>query len=357
MTENKKVAIIISPNWRDYAKKYLKDCLESLKQQDWTGGSKIFLIDNETSEESYNYLKDNAPGITIIRNVGNDGFAKGNNEAMKLALAEGFDYIILFNMDTIVDKSAVSEMVRAAEQEEGIKKIGVVQARLMLWPDTNTINSLGNATNFLGFGYCEGYKEPLANYPDLKIKDIFYPSGAAVLFTAEALKEIGLFDEEFWMYNEDQDIGWRMWLSGRRCVLAPKAVVYHKYEFKRSVKQIYWMDRNRLLSSLKNYHLLTLVLILPMFLVMEIGMFGYALLGGWAGQRLKVYRYFFSPATWKHILKTRQEIQGSRKMKDKEIAKLISGKVLYQEMGTVLQKIANVFLDLYWRIIKRLIVW
>ncbi|MFA4941349.1 MAG: glycosyltransferase, partial [Patescibacteria group bacterium] len=108
---NKRVAIIISPNWRNYAEKYLMDCLESVKKQDWAGESKIFLIDNETSEESFALLKNiietkNPPNplyqggnYEIIRNKNNDGFAKGNNDAMKLALAQGFDYVVLFNMD------------------------------------------------------------------------------------------------------------------------------------------------------------------------------------------------------------------------------------------------------------------
>ena len=83
------------------------------------------------------------------------------------------------------------------------------------------------------------------------------------------LKEVGLFDEEMWMYNEDQDLGWRVWLAGYKCVLAWDAVIYHKYEFSRSISKYYWMDRNRNLSIFKNYHFLTLILIFPAWLAME----------------------------------------------------------------------------------------
>src|SRR5680860_1711686 len=131
-----RIAIIISPNWRDYAKKYLADCLESIKKQDWAGESKVFLIDNETSEESFALLNnivethDNA-SVQIIRNKNNDGFAKGNNDAIKIAMEEGFDYVFLVNMDTVVEPDCVSELVKVAEEGN---KIGAVQARLMLWP-------------------------------------------------------------------------------------------------------------------------------------------------------------------------------------------------------------------------------
>jgi len=71
---SKKIAIIISPNWGDYAKKYLPDCIKSLRKQDYQGVNKVFLTDNETSEENFVYIKKIAPDVKIIRNKNNDGF-------------------------------------------------------------------------------------------------------------------------------------------------------------------------------------------------------------------------------------------------------------------------------------------
>lgn len=353
---NKKVAIIVSPNWQDYGRKYLADCLTSLKKQDYLGEAKIFLVDNESTEESFNYLKTVAPGIEILRNADNAGFAKGNNVAMRAALEQSFDYIVLFNMDTEIDPGAVNELVRVAQLN---KQIGAVQARLMLHPEKNKINSLGNATHYLGFGYTVGNGESITNYqlPITNHQDIFYPSGAAVLFKAEALREVGLFDEEYWMYNEDQELGWRLWLAGWRSVLAPEAVVYHKYEFSRSAKRFYWMDRNRILSILKCYRLPTLILIFPAFLLMEFGLLVFSLKGGWFGEKLKVYGYFFSAANWSKLLKSRQMVQKSRKMTDRAVAKMLSGKILFQEFDSLPLKIANLVFNIYWQLIRLLIIW
>jgi GT2 family glycosyltransferase len=259
-------------------------------------------------------------------------------------------------MDTEVEIKAVSELVKVAESD---KQIGAVQARLMLHPETEKINSLGNATHFLGFGYTMGYKESITNYqlPITDYQDIFYPSGAAVLFKAEALREVGLFDEEFWMYNEDQELGWRLWLAGWRCVLAPEAVVYHKYEFSRSIKRLYWMDRNRILSILKCYRLPTLILILPAFLFMELGLLALSLKSGWFLKKLEVYGYFFSVTNWSKLYKSRQAVQKLRKIKDRQIVQMISGKIMFQEFDGVPLKIANFFFNLYWQIIKIVIVW
>jgi len=366
----KKTAIIISPNYKDYAKKYLEDCVDSIKKQDSRGEIKIFITDNATSSESFEFLnkvldsrlRGNDIGKELILNKNNDGFAKGNNDAIKLALVRDFDYIILFNMDTVIDLNCVRELIKMAESDE---KIGAVQARLMLYNEKDKINSLGNSTHFLGFGYCIGYQEELDSHlrgNDTKEQkgddtEIFYPSGAAVLFKREVLEKTGLFDEEFWMYNEDQDLGWRVWLAGYKCVLAYDAVVHHKYEFAKSIKQYYFMDRNRIIAILKNYHILTLLLIMPAFVIMEFGLILFSLKTGWFKEKIKVWKYFLSPEKWIYLIKARKEVQKMRKIKDKEIVKMITGKIWYQEVDDWKLRFINPFFNLYWKIIKRLIIW
>ncbi len=359
---SEEIAVIISPNWQDYAAKYLEDCLASLAAQDYAGGFKLWLIDNASSQASLNLLQTiagrfwPAEAYTIIANQANDGFAKGNNEALRQILAQNFTYAVLFNMDTVIDKNCLSNLVAAAETDQ---TIGAVQARLMMWPEQETINSLGNVTHFLGFGYCNGYKESIQN-SKLNFKnlsDICYPSGAAVLLRVEALKQVGLFDEEFWMYNEDQDLGWRLALAGRRSVLAPSAVVYHKYEFSKSIKQYYWLDRNRLLAIFKNYRAATLILIAPALAVMELGLFLFAVRGGWLKEKLKVYLYWWQPRTWRYLIRARRQSQALRRVSDRQIVKLFSGRILYQEIDNPWLRLANIFFGLYWRVVKIFILW
>ncbi|MBU0722301.1 glycosyltransferase family 2 protein [Patescibacteria group bacterium] len=363
---NKRIAII-TLNWQDYAKKYLAEYIDSIKKQDYAGEMKIFITDNESTEESYEYVRNilmeqNTNNFEIIRNKNNDGFAKGNNDCIKLAMAQGFDYIILFNIDMVVKSECVSKMVEAVEIQP--TQVGAVQARIMLWQEKEKINSLGNVTHFLGFGYASGYREEYVRLPSRheheasrNDDEICYPSGAAVLFTRQVLEKVGLFDEEFWMYNEDQDLGWRIWLAGFSCVLARQAVVYHKYEFCRSIKKYYWMDRNRIVVILKNYRFATLLLIAPAFLVMEIGLILFALKGGWFKEKINVYKYFLKLKNWRHIMSERKKIQSARILSDKNIIKLFSGKIWYQEIGDARLKAANMIFNVYWKIIKVLIVW
>ncbi len=346
---NKKIAIILI-NYKNYANKYLADCLIGIRRQDCFDNVDLYIVDNSSEEESYSFLSSQAPEASIIRNFTNDGFAKGNNDAMRVALGKGVKYVVLLNMDILIDDSnVISELVRVAESDE---KIGVVQSRLMLWPEKDLINSLGNNTHFLGFGYCNNYREKFIDSDNLNNMDIHYPSGAAVLFKSEVLKKIGLFDESYFMYNEDQDLGWRAWLANYRCVLAKDSVVYHKYEFGRSISKYYYMDRNRIITILKNYSLATLILIFPAFLLMELGHIYFSLKNGWFLKKVSVWLYFLNPFHINRIIKDRKIIQGNRKIKDFELIDKISGKIFYQEIESSALKIGNYFFQFYFIVIK-----
>lgn len=344
---SKKVAIIISPNYKDYASRYLADCLASLRQQTYTE-TDIFLVDNESSDTSFTLLRSLAPEAEIIRRQHNDGFAGGNNAALEIVIKRGYVLVLLLNMDTIIEADCLRLLV---ETMQAYPQCGALQARLMLYPDQERVNSLGNKTHFLGFGYTDGYKELFSDVNNQR-RAIAYPSGAGVLIRVAALNKVGLFDEELWMYNEDQDLGWRLWLAGFICLIEPRAVVYHKYEFSRSIKQYYWLDRNRLIVLMKNYHWLTLCLIFPALVIMEIGLLLFAWRSGYGKEKIKVWRYFFSLPHWRLIWEKRKKIQSQRVKPEREIVQLIAGAIWYQEVDSFALRVANLFFGLYWKVIR-----
>lgn len=349
----KKIAIIISPNYKDYAEKFLPDCIASIRQQDYQGEIKIFITDNETSPESVLLLQKLAPEAELVLNKTNDGFAKGCNDSMRLALAQGFDFIFLVSIHSVLKSGCVRELAGAMASDE---TIAVAQARLMLGGEDNLIASLGNETHYLGLGFSGAYKEKWQGQVK-EIREIFYPSGASMFFRRSALAAVGLLDEEYWMYNEDQELPWRLRLNGWRVVLAPDAVTETKYSFQRSIKSVYWMDRNRIISILICYHFLTLILILPAFILMEIGQIIFAFKNKWLKDKLKVYLYFLKPRTWHYLFFARRRNQKLRKVKDRAIAPLITGKISHQEFNDWKLKLINPFFDFYWHIIRVIMFW
>lgn len=347
-----KVAVIISPNYKDYAKRYLADCLASLRSQTFKEFD-LFLVDNETSLDSCLFLQMAAPEATVIPLETNEGFAGGNNAALKIVLEKKYDYAFLINMDAIAETNCLEELIKVAEN---YPQAAAIQVRLMLWPEKDLINSLGNETHFLGFGFGKGYRQTF-NEQDNVIKEISYASGAGVLYRVSALKTVGLFDEKLWMYNEDQDICLRFWIAGLKTIIAPTAIVYHKYEFSRSISKHYWMDRNRIIVMLKHYRLLTLILLAPAFFVIEVGLAFFSITSGWFKEKMKVWQYFLTWSSWKYIIRARKNVQATRKISDRTLTRLFSADILHQEFDDKRLKFANPIFKFYWWLARLVMFW
>jgi GT2 family glycosyltransferase len=346
-----KVGIILV-NYKDYAERFLDECLSSIRNLDVQVKPDLFIVDNASTEKTINYLQDKAPEARLIVNASNDGFAKGNNDALKIMMAENYDYALLLNMDASLSPPALKELLSVAENN---LQAGAIQARLMLAGDKERINSLGNVTHFLGFGYCRAYQEKFIDNGRISAP-IAYPSGACVLLRIRALTEVGLFDERLWMYNEDQDLGWRLWLRNWECLIAFEAVAYHHYEFSRSISKYYWLERNRLIVAWKNYSLLSLILFFPALVIMEIALLIFSFRSGWFKEKIKSWLYFFNPFNWLYLIKARRLVQKNRKRPDYLILNLFSGTISFQEIDNVLLRyIANPIFNLYFKLMHLII--
>lgn len=347
----KKVLIIIPVH--NGVAEFLGDCLSSLRNIGYAKEDlAILAVDDVSADNSAEFINNNFPEVKVIKNKKNLGFAGANNVGLRFAIDNGFDYAYMLNQDTAVDPEFLNEAVKLAETDQ---QIGLVQSKILLYAQKDKINSWGNEIHFLGFAYAGGY---LTADEEMPAREIAYASGAAMLIRVSALKDVGLLNEEFFMYHEDTDLGWRFWLAGFKVRLAPKSVVYHKYEFSRSIKKYYFMERNRYLVLLQNYKIATLLLILPAALVMDLALFFYSFLAGFWREEFLVYKYFFQAGHWEKILKTRAMVQARRKVKDKEIIKRFTGRIEFQEIKSpLLRYLVNPLLNWYWRAVKLVIWW
>lgn len=332
---------------------YLRDCLSSLSKISYPKDKlEVLIIDNASTDGSVDYIKNNWAEVRLIENQKNIGFAVGNNIGMQYAIDNNFDYIYLLNQDTVVEHDFLNRVIEIGESD---LKIGAVQSKLLLYHDKGKINSTGNEIHYLGFAFAGGYQAPDR---ELTVREITYPSGASVLLKVEALKLVGLFNHEFFAYHEDTDLGWRLWLGGWKVMLAPKSVVYHKYEFSRSIKKFYYMERNRRLVIFQNYKCPTILFVLPACFLMNLAMFFYSFVGGWWQEEFRVIWYFLKPKSWAKLFKARKQVQKKRKVKDKDIIKRFVGKIEFQDLQNPLLKyIANPIFNFYWQLVKKIIWW
>jgi GT2 family glycosyltransferase len=331
----------------------VSDCLSSIRRQKYPPELvKVIVIDNYSSDSTVAYIKEQYPEVKVIVNRRNIGFAAANNQGYFLAQKQRADYLVLLNQDTIVEPNWLDRLVRIAERSP---KIGAVQPKLLLHPETHLINSFGNSIHLLGFAFCNHYRE-LSTRQTTDEFELPYGSGAALLLKMSALKKTGLFDPRLFMYHEDVDLGWRLRLAGYKIIFDPLAVVYHKYSYSKAVYKMYYMDRNRWIVLLQNYRLATLLVISPMLLVMEIGIILFAIKNGWIKQKLQGYGWIVMHLP--QILSRRLDVQFRlRKVRDREILKLFVGSIKFQQLDNPLLRLVNPITELYLRLTRLLVRW
>src|SRR3990167_755161 len=338
-----------------HSRSYLEEVFFSLRKLDYPAEKlDIIVVDNASTDGSQEWLRAQK-GIIFFPSQKNLGFAQGNNLGIEHALLAGAEYIYLLNGDAKLHSDAIKEAVLLAESNQSI---GAVQSRIMLWKHPGIVNVTGGMIHFLGFGFAgnngrswEQVKEEVSDG-----QRIAYPSGAAVLYRASVLQKVGLLDPFLFLYHEDLELGWRIRLAGFKNVLSTESVAYHDYEFKRSIQKFYWMERNRILVHFSHLRWSTLALLIPFLFFAECGLILFALKGGWFKQKCLVYVNLLSPHTWVYVAKKRRESRLLRRVSDRDIVSLWTGKIEHQETSSpVVDKLINPFLSVCCSILKRFI--
>lgn len=111
-----------------------------------------------------------------------------------------------------------------------------------------------------------------------------------------------------------------------------------------------------MLTIIKNYHAATLLLIFPAFVFMEFGLLLFAFQKGWFRDKLNVYKYFLSRKNWQYIVRARRKSQALRRVKDWDIIGMFSGRIWYDEVGDWKLRLVNQILNIYWRVIKWIMI-
>lgn len=314
----------------------------------------LLVVDNDPAHRAHRWFGIHAPGVRVIVPRENTGYAGGNALGMAEALKAGVDYVAVVTQDTDVEPAWLRELVEVAERHP---RAGAVQPKILRRLDGGSavIHSWGNELHFLGVGYVGG-----DGCPDrpLQVRPIGFASGAGVLYRAAALREVGLFDPVYFMYHEDSDLSWRMRLAGWEILLAPRAVMYHEYEFQRGVGKFFFMERNRLINLLTHYRLRTLLLLAPAMVLFEGLMLAHALRERWFLKRLAVDAFFVRPSTWRYLVQKRRQVRSIRRLPDAEVASHLAGRI---EAGTVdtpaMRYLVNPLFSAYWWVARRLLAW
>jgi GT2 family glycosyltransferase len=197
----------------------------------------------------------NFPDVKLIINEKNLGFGGGNNVGI---LAAKGRYIMMLNNDTRLDPQCIEELKRSIEKDA---HYGACASKILLEYEDDLIDAAGIVICPDGLSIGRGRLEKGDRY-DEEV-EVFFASDCACLYRKEMLEDIGLYDEDFFAYADETDMGWRAQLAGWKCIYNPKAVVYHFHSASSgtySPFKAYLVERNRIWVALKSFPIPLLVL-------------------------------------------------------------------------------------------------
>ena len=249
LTDNElpRLSIVIL-NWN--GRHHLDGCFESLAGSNYDRDKlDVILVDNGSDDGSHELMAAQHSWVRVISNERNQGFAGGCNQGV--ANADAPEILVFLNNDLRIEPDFLRELVAPIVREQSHATGGLMYA----W-DGETIDSAGGGMNFHGIGIQRGYQKRFGKAYDHPRYTLF-ACGGAMAMRADVFDALGGFDDRFFAYYEDVDLGWRSWVQGYTTSYVPSAVCYHHHSStsrrvppeRLRLLQI----RNPLLACLKNY--------------------------------------------------------------------------------------------------------
>jgi GT2 family glycosyltransferase/glycosyltransferase involved in cell wall biosynthesis len=235
-------------------------CLGYFDQVQWPAEKlELIVVDNDSGDGSAGRIRAAVPGAVVVDAGTNTGFAGGCNLGVAHATGE---YVALLNNDA---RPAPRWIAAAIETLAADRTIGAVASKVLDW-EGNLIDYVDGSMTWFGMGYKREAERPDSPEYDVA-KDVLFATGAAMFMPARLYREVGGFDERFFMFYEDVDLGWRLNLLGYRVRYVPGSLAYHRHHVTMkkfgNYRESYLLERNALLSMYKNLDDASLAKALP----------------------------------------------------------------------------------------------
>mgnify|MGYP003626901737 FL=1 len=244
---------------------FIQGALDSLARQSFRN-FEVILLDNNSSDGSAEGLRtDGLPAFRLMKQDSNLGFATGNNLAAADAAGE---WLALLNPDAVAEPDWLEQIMVAMDRHPGIRHFACTQFDLSR---PKYLDGVGDAYLVFGMPWRGGFGLPASFLPDEGT--CFSPCGASAIIRRDVFQAHNGFDERFFCYCEDVDLGYRMQLAGHKCVFIPSAIVRHAgsaVSGRHSDFSIYHGTRNRIWTYAKCTPIALLMLTLPVHVAISL---------------------------------------------------------------------------------------
>ena len=298
---------------------YLSNCLANLSMQT-IHNFEVILVDNGSVDGALDGLQEKYPAINlhIHKLSSNLGFAAANNIGARLARGK---WLALLNADAYPEPNWLENLLKAAETNP---EYSAFSSRQIQFNAPHLLDGAGDAYHVSGLAWRNGYKLS-SNTHGLQQKEVFSPCAAAALYSREEFLNAGGFDEDYFSYFEDVDLGFRLRLGGAKCLYVPEAVVHHVGSAstgKRSDFSVYYGYRNMMWTFVKNMPSPWLWIFLPLHISAILFFAVYLTL---RGQGRVIWKAIFDALRGlPKMIEKRKSIQKNKKAKSGELLKIMS---------------------------------
>ncbi len=213
---SERVSVII-PNWN--GARFLRACLESLRRQTFRDFV-AYVVDNGSTDGSRELLARDFPEVRVLGFPENRGFSAAINAGVEGSRGE---YVAALNNDAEADPGWLKELVRTLDARP---EVGFCASKVLDFTEHTTIDSFGDGYTRIGYAFKVGASQRDDGRFDAPL-EVLSACAAASIYRRAMLDDIGVFDEDFFCYMEDLDLGLRARLAGYRCLAVPTARVYH----------------------------------------------------------------------------------------------------------------------------------
>lgn len=235
---------VVVVNWN--RRELLRACLKSLVQQTKIE-FQLIVVDNGSADGSTEMIASEFPQAELIQNQTNRGFCAANNQGI---LAAKGDLIALLNNDAEAAPDFLWELSRVFKDRPGV---GMAASKIVLYADPSRIDKAGHLIWPDGQNRGRGTGARDEGQFDNE-EDVLWPDGCAAMYRRSMLEQIGGFDEDFFAYGDDAELGLRARIAGWRCIYAPRAVARHHRGSTlgtASIQRLRLIERNRVLLAAK----------------------------------------------------------------------------------------------------------
>jgi GT2 family glycosyltransferase len=298
---------------------WLPKCFGSIKAQTILNQIETVMVDNNSVDDSVavaRKLLADFPAACIVRNSENLGFCEGNNSGARAAKGS---WLLFLNNDTRLEADCMEKLIA------GTEKLGAVASTPLV------LNYPDNSYQDFGFYGFDIFGLPSPSAIATGTREIFVAGGCSYLIRTDVFNQLGMFDAEYFIYSDDADLSWRVWLAGYKVAGIFEAKLHHRgaagvnpsggittVEFRTNDRKRFLTNRNCILTLLKNGRHILLLTIIPLIALLFVeSLVGSLLLRRWSFARASFWSVLHD--CWRlrgHVLRKRREVAMFRKHSD-----------------------------------------